>query len=67
MTSFPRLIPCWAWHDFIERKVGAQRLSETTQYKYTHLQHQMQEFASRRQLTLLGEFNLDLLEELQSG
>lgn len=56
-----------AWRDFIERKVTAQRLSETTRYKYTHLQHQMQEFARRYHVTRLEVFNLDLLEKFQSG
>jgi integrase/recombinase XerD len=56
-----------AWHDFIERKLTAQRLSEATRYKYTHLQRQMQELAERHQVTRLEEFTLDMLEELQSA
>ncbi len=53
-----------AWEKFLIQ-VKARQLSATSIYKYQLLRTRMQEFAKRRGVHLLADFDIDLLESFQ--
>jgi integrase len=55
-----------AWEGFLTQ-ARMRKLRPATIYKYDLLRRRMQEFAARRGLVLLKDFNLDRLEAFQSG
>jgi site-specific recombinase XerD len=54
-----------AWEHFLAQ-AKARKLRPTTIYKYDLLRRRMRDFAQRQGLRLLKEFDLDVLETLQS-
>jgi integrase len=55
-----------AWESFLTQ-ARMRKLRPATIYKYDLLRRRMQDFAEKRGLVLLKDFNLDRLEEFQAG